>query len=77
MIVCEVHRAFYMANHMWDDPFPSCCDEFFDQEPIFTNEGTCYTTKKAVVETVASTVSSLKVWTMMDEEELPSWFRST
>ncbi len=53
------------------DPFPSCCEAFFDDEPIFTNEGTCYSTRREVIETMASTVSSVRVWLHMNESNLP------
>jgi hypothetical protein len=69
---CEDHRKFYSSPHI--DPtnnFKSCCSEFFDPKPFFTNEGTCFTTKKDVVETYPSPTSSLKIWLMQNEDEAP------
>ena len=58
---CEIHRKFYITPAMdTSGAFNnSCCDgNYFNSEPIFTNEGTCFTTTKEILETVPAASSS-------------------
>jgi hypothetical protein len=51
--------------------YPYCCDRIFNNTPFFTNEGTCYTTKEDIVESYASSMSSIKIWLNISEEASP------
>ncbi len=72
---CEVHRRFYVRSRDRGDDFssvlPACCDVFFERKPMFTNVGTCYTSKTDVVENYASISSTLKVWVNFNKEDSP------
>ncbi len=74
---CELHRKFLITPTLdtsnGTGGFASCCDDnYFSNEPIFHNEGTCFTTSATIVETVPSTTSSLKIWLNGDERRGPS-----
>ena len=51
---CEIHSVF--IDHA------KCCDTIFNSRPIFSREGTCFTTKKRIMETTPYAFSSVKVW---------------
>jgi hypothetical protein len=76
---CEIHRKFYNSASMdsVDGAFPYCCDRIFNNTPFFTNEGTCYTTKEEIVETYASSISSIKVWLNISERASPGMLSDT
>ena len=64
---CEVHKEMLI-------PFQNkqhCCGLLFDAEPIFTNRGTCYRTKRKIYENFPYTFSSIKVWTKLLKKETP------
>lgn len=57
---CEVHRRFLMPGNEMGRK--SCCEQIFNQVPIFTTLGTCYTTNAAIWESYPFTFSNIKVW---------------
>jgi hypothetical protein len=72
--LCIIHREYFVSSSM--DPiigggYPYCCDRIFNNTPFFTNEGTCYTTKEDIVESYASSMSSIKIWLNISEEASP------
>lgn len=67
IIFCEVHKQFYNGPAGADN---ACCGQFFDPTPIFSYQGTCYTTKFQVMETLPYIYNSIKLWVLMSESKL-------
>jgi len=58
---CEIHRSFFFSSPNFPNQ-KKCCDVLFNSDPVFTYAGTCFTTKRAIFETMPFTYSSVKVW---------------
>ena len=73
VIYCELHRESFTSNR-----FPggkdetSCCTLFFNEDPIFSLAGTCYTTNVAIAETNAASFSSFTLMADLTDQLTPA-----
>ncbi len=72
MVFCDIHRVFYTGDNFTGDATGmSCCSAFFDEVPIYTSQGTCFTSKMRVVERLANVFSGLKFFTSFNNDTYP------
>ena len=73
IMMCEVHRALYLSTKTGlNNNSDSCCSNFFNVSPLFTNAGVCYTSKAEVYETLPSTVSNIQIFMDLSNSNTPS-----
>ena len=72
LFFCEIHRQFHLMDELDpQDVFPNCCGDFFNPEPMFSTQGTCFTSFKEVTEQTASAVSAIKLWINVNQDMNP------
>ena len=74
IIYCEIHRMQYLSvvpKKALNAVEPTCCEFLFNETPIFTFSGTCFTTKIPVMEYQASIYSSMQIWLQLDRDRTP------
>ncbi len=68
---------FYVAADVEEEVhsrYESCCSALFHPEPIFTWAGTCYSTKKKMLEQFPSTANAIKFWMRIDDDDSPGTY---
>ena len=60
---CDIHNEFSPPN---EEGRTSCCDKYFNKEPIFTPSGVCYATNKTVKELHPFEFSAMEIWVNLE-----------
>ena len=71
IVYCDDHRSVTVSTSLPNgQKNTTCCTLYFNEDPIFTHSGTCYTTNKPIIERFPASFSSVKF--LLDTRQLES-----
>ena len=70
---CDIHNNYFATDEPdLPDDF-NCCKMYFDESPTFSTQGTCFTTKKNILERTSFVFDGIKIWIHSDVEDRPEF----